>query len=515
MIPVIDLFAGPGGLGEGFSALRSGGKSVFRIVLSIEKDKAARETLRLRSFFRQFGDGAPEDYYQFLRGSISLEELYRRYREESARADTEAWLAELGNARSFPIEQIDDRIAAALDGHDDWVLIGGPPCQAYSVVGRSRMAQEREKYENDQRHFLYREYLRIIAKHRPPVFVMENVKGILSSKVKGSLIIDRILSDLKRPCEIGFDGNTCRGKGSLTYKLYPFSHYGNGRLLFEDDGADPSRFIIQTERHGIPQARHRLIILGIRGDLEVEPGFLPNSSNQVHMWRVIGNLPKIRSRLSNGIDSPEEWINAIKRLAGGGALKGDGIDVDIWRVLQKTARELVALKTGTEFVASDSKPRWQRAWYYDPNLSGVCNHSSRAHMESDLWRYFFAACFASVRGKSPLLKDFPCALLPKHKNANGVEEDEEVAFDDRFRVQVKSRPSTTVTAHIAKDGHYFIHPDPLQCRSLTVREAARLQTFPDNYFFLGYRTEQYQQVGNAVPPLLARRLARVVYQLLR
>src|ERR1700685_3859191 len=102
MIPVIDLFAGPGGLGEGFSAFRCGQENVFRIALSIEKDKAARETLRLRSFFRQFAGGAPDEYYQFVRGALRIEELYLRHPEEVARADQEAWLAELGKPEIYP-----------------------------------------------------------------------------------------------------------------------------------------------------------------------------------------------------------------------------------------------------------------------------------------------------------------------------------------------------------------------------------------------------------------------------
>ena len=136
-------------------------------------------------------------------------------------------------------------------------------------------------------------------------------------------------------------------------------------------------------------------------------------------------------------------------------------------------------------------------------------------MPSDLARYLFAACFAQYQRYSPRLDIFPPKLLPKHNNVTKEREaTEAIPFKDRFRVQCARDPATTIVSHIAKDGHYYIHYDPTQCRSLTVREAARLQTFPDNYFFAGNRTEQYTQVGNAVPPLLAYKLAKIVRGLL-
>ena len=130
-------------------------------------------------------------------------------------------------------------------------------------------------------------------------------------------------------------------------------------------------------------------------------------------------------------------------------------------------------------------------------------------MDTDLERYLFAACFAKVHGKSPNLHDFPDELNPDHKSAGTGN------FSDRFRVQVAGEPATTITSHISKDGHYFIHYDGSQCRSLSVREAARIQTFPDNYFFCGPRTSQFHQVGNAVPPFLALQIARCVWNILQ
>src|SRR5690606_34494586 len=153
-----------------------------------------------------------------------------------------------------------------------------------------------------------------------------------------------------------------------------------------------------------------------------------------------------------------------------------------------------------------------RSWYYDQRINVSTCHEARAHMESDLYRYLFASAHGEAMEVSPKLADFPLLLLPAHKNVKDGCDGK--MFADRFRVQIKSRVSTTITSHLSKDGHYFIHYDPSQCRSLTVREAARLQTFPDNYHFEGPRTAQYQQVGNAVPPYLAVQIAEIVKEVL-
>src|SRR5204863_491471 len=117
------------------------------------------------------------------------------------------------------------------------------------------------------RHFLYKAYLRIIAEHSPPIFVMENVKGILSAEVGGKPIINRILSDLRHPIPAARGEDESRN-GGLEYRIYPIADYSETRGLFGvDSESDPSRYIVKSEEHRIPQARHRLILLGVRSDL--------------------------------------------------------------------------------------------------------------------------------------------------------------------------------------------------------------------------------------------------------
>ena len=246
---IVDLFAGPGGLAEGFSGYRDGsGRAPFHVEFSVEKEASAHRTLRLRSFLRQFGGTFPGEYYDVFNGKLEIDDLAELYPDEWAAAEQEALNLELGTSEAREI--LEARLEA-LDGRRT-IVIGGPPCQAYSLVGRARNRGQKDYVpENDKRHFLYEEYISILEHLTPAAFVMENVKGLLSSTVNGSLIGNRILADLRTT-----------GKSHGGYRLFPLGTR-DGKLL---DIPELSDFVIRAEEYGVPQARHRLIIVGVPED---------------------------------------------------------------------------------------------------------------------------------------------------------------------------------------------------------------------------------------------------------
>lgn len=495
-IPVIDLFAGPGGLGEGF-ARHDVGDVRFDVRLSVEKDSTACATLRLRKFFRSFpSDQHRKAYYAYVQGIGAHPSNLFPTEWAAVKNSVLEW--ELG---SDVLDQrdLERRIRDAIDRCPTWILVGGPPCQAYSLVGRSRMmGQDPEGFLRDHRHTLYLEYLKVLAKFRPPLFVMENVKGVLSSKLGDRTAFDQIQSDLQAPARAS-------GKGTgPSYVILPIVQYRADTLPGTTPA--PKDFIVRCEKHGIPQARHRVILVGIREDLARKAQLRPlDTSDPVATGSVIADLPWIRSRLSREKDSFAEWQSVVSAAAK--LCLDQGIQTESLRSLARATGAKRDRELGARFMARKGKPQALSKWYIDPDLNGVLNHESRSHIRQDLLRYVFVAAYAEFHHRSPSLKHFPTFLLPEHKNAKPASSAHAVPFADRFRVQRKEVPATTVTSHISRDGHYFIHFDITQCRSLSVREAARLQTFPDNYFFEGNRTQQYHQVGNAVPPFLANQIA--------
>jgi DNA (cytosine-5)-methyltransferase 1 len=516
-IRVIDIFAGPGGLGEGFSSFQTtAGRSPFQLEVSAEMEASAHATLRLRAFYRLLRqvegrlakkyleylrtmslgrESAPEDYFS----SGPLKSLWRE-------AGNEALNLTLGNAAHN--ELLHARVAVAKRTGDPLILIGGPPCQAYSIVGRARNTNVKTfRTKGDTRHFLYRQYLEILAQFSPDVFIMENVKGILSSTVGGQNMFAQICTDLADPARaLGLP----IGKGQEAhpeYLLLPI-HAAPGEHRDATAAAlDPKSFVIRCEDHGAPQARHRVIIMGVRMDHSAAalraPG-LPLPSHAATVGDALSGLPKLRSGLSKGLDGAEAWMRVADKQRSA-----------VRRSLRKSDQEL---KDRLESVKFSELPRSASRYVgrdplYLPGIRSVeqdvvLNHSSRSHMPSDLGRYLYCAAFGQVKDRSPVSSEFPLVLAPDHANWHSG------TFADRFRVQLKERPSSTVTSHLSKDGHAFIHHDPAQCRSLTVREAARLQTFPDDYLFLGNRTQQFVQVGNAVPPMIAGQIASVVWSIL-
>jgi DNA (cytosine-5)-methyltransferase 1 len=519
IVPIIDIFAGPGGLGEGFSQLRDK-KIQFKIALSVEKDKLAHRTLELRAFYRQFKK-APDTYFDYLNGKIDREELFSRHPVEAESAQDEAWHHEITEEG---ILDVINRAKKSLEKFNtkEFVMIGGPPCQAYSMAGRSRMKSTNKNFDDDPRHFLYRHYLRMVAKLTPAIFVMENVKGLTSATIDGQLIFPQILEELRRPGTIVKDlDGLARAPSRAEYNIYSLVTVEPSEKEVKENAVhslSPNDYVIKSEEYGIPQRRHRIILLGVRQD--IDPCLaerLVKVAGELVAADVLNDLPAVRSGITGYGDATwQGWVSAMRR----GLEKGEFDNVDkktIDRIRQVINSQVTPLSVGAErYSASLNKTEALKSWYRNDcsRLEKVLNHLSKNHMLSDIWRYLFCVCFADVHHRTPKLSDFPDNLLPNHSNVNANNK-KTAKFIDRFKVQISSRASTTVMSHISKDGHYYIHHDPMQCRAWTVREAARIQTFPDNYYFEGGKTAAYHQVGNAVPPRLAWKIAKVVAEHLK
>lgn len=492
---VIDLFAGPGGLGEGFASYSNYER--FKILCSVEMDSYACQTLSGRKALLLANENGDQKFHnrylqRLLNGGRQPigEELSGSLWNSATKMVVDAEMGtSKGNAKV-------DEALNKLKPNDRRVLIGGPPCQAYSLVGRARNAGN-AKYDpkTDNRNYLYTEYLRVLNKVKPAVFIMENVKGMNSAKIDGKPIITQIFQDLADP------GKAIAGKTSATYRLYSLTTDLTD-LTGETDPnhLDPKDFVIRCEDYGIPQARHRVIIFGVRLDIGKKPELLVKAPVQKTVRDTIIHLPPLRSGFTDK------------------GLRNNDFATTIVKAIQSLSRE--ATKTHThKYLAEAYRKQLEKIDFSSLNFiqgnvcfreHGVANHFSRKHMLSDLMRYFHAAVWSNLNGESPKGESgFPLSSLsPDHKNWSTGK------FNDRFRCQSWDRPSTTIVSHISKDGHYFIHPDPAQCRSLSVREAALLQTFPENYIFEGPQTAQFHQVGNAVPVELARQIAKIVEQIL-
>ena len=504
---VVDLFSGPGGLAEGFAACPGTGRTCsYRVALSVEKEPDAHSTLLLRTFLRRFGTKFPSEYYDFVNGISPEPDWEALYPEQWRGAVDETLRLVLGTPEGDRF--LGQRIGKIREEYGErTVLLGGPPCQAYSIVGRVRNAGIRG-YDlgRDERYKLYEKYVNVLWQLRPAVAIMENVKGILSARMNGTPILPAVLAALRH-----------RGSELDGYHLYALASRSGVRRI-DVSTSDLGEFVVRAEEHGVPQARHRVFIVCIRADVaaalsdDTAPR-LKKRPRRVALDDVIGDMPRLRSRLSRG-DDPASWreavLEACRLVEQRQPFVRQNMDqVKFESALSETRDAMnkdLPPTAGAEGrrVGAGTCPEELRQWLSDAKVRILPNNETRAHMPDDLARYLFAIAFSRAAGRSPKTPDFPEDLAADHRSWSTG------SFNDRYRVQLPCRPSTTVTSHLSKDGHSFIHPDPSQVRSLTVREAARLQTFPDNYLFKGSRTAQYVQVGNAVPPFLAYQIAEAI-----
>lgn len=399
---IIDLFAGTSALSEGFV------NHNFIPLSHIEMDKNACDTIRTRVAYHYLKAHKKLDsYYNYLRKEISREELYSLIPDHYLNSVINKEISDSTIPKIF--EQIENSKLFKDNGKRVDFIVGGPPCQAFSMVVRHKKG-----IECDDRCFLYKLYGKFLEHYEPYGFVFENVVGLLSS---------------------------AGGK-----------HYEEIKALFKGYGYNLYPLILEANNYGVLQKRKRLIIIGLQENIEFDGKAPDVIENKWSTKDVFSDLPDIQadSFSTHYKTLPTEYLKTF-------GLRSD-LDVLTW-------------------------------------------HQSRPLNQIDRQKYIYAIKERLEHNRQISYLEFKGALQTM-KRGN--------AFTDRFKVVDPNGFSQTVVAHLAKDGHYYIYPSLKTIRSISVREAARLQSFPDNFFFEGSRCAAFKQIGNAVPPLLSEAIAKKI-----